>query len=112
MSKPLPRSRTRRNATPTTPINFRMPETLRERLRAFADERHLAEAEALRLIISEHLLEVEDARDLAEAERWQLKQAYAAFQALGRGEEQAAPAGALGRLFADARSRRRDPEST
>lgn len=106
MSKPLPKSRTRRSATPTSPINFRMPEVLRRRLRSFAEDRHLAEAEALRLIVSEHLNEIEDARELAEAERWQFKQAYATFQAINRGEGKAAAPGEVQRIIADTLARR------
>lgn len=106
MSRPVPKTRPRRIATPTTPINFRMPEPLRQRLRSFAEERNLAEAEALRLIVSERLAEVDNERELAEAERWQFEQAYATFQAINRGEERPAPAGEIARIFADALSRR------
>src|SRR6185503_19279017 len=66
--------------------DFRMPPDLRARLRRFAKERNLAEAEALRLVVSEHLAEVENERELAAAERWQFKQAYATWQRSMRGE--------------------------
>lgn len=92
--------------TPVSPINFRMPPALRARLRRFAKERHLAEAEALRLVVSEHLDEVENERELAAAERWQFKQAYATWQRLLRGEERLVPFAEIEKIFADARTGR------
>lgn len=78
-------------ATPTYPINFRMPRPLRGRLRRFAADRHLTEAEALRVVVSEHLDEVETRRELAEAERWQFEQAYATWDRVRRGEGREVP---------------------
>ena len=92
--------------TPASPINFRMPPDLRARLRRFAKERHLAEAEALRLVVSEHLEEVENERELAAAERWQFKQAYATWQRYLRGEERIVPWEEIQQIFADARAGR------
>lgn len=88
--------------TPVSPINFRMPPELRARLRRFAKERHLAEAEALRLVVSEHLEEVENEKELAAAERWQFKQAYATWQRHLRGEERLVPREEIDKIFADA----------
>jgi hypothetical protein len=48
MRKPAPK-KPNVKTTPASPINFRMPPDLRARLRRFAKERNLAEAEALRL---------------------------------------------------------------
>jgi predicted DNA-binding protein len=95
--------------TPASPINFRMPPDLRARLRRFAKERHLAEAEALRLVVSEHLEEVENERELAAAERWQFKQAYATWQRSMRGEEPLVPREEVDKVFADARAGRLRP---
>lgn len=92
--------------TPASPINFRMPPDLRARLRRFAKERHLAEAEALRLVVSEHLEQVENERELAAAERWQFKQAYATWERYLRGEEGVAPWEEIEKIFADARAGR------
>lgn len=105
MRKATPK-RTGIRATPASPINFRMPPDLRARLRRFAKERHLAEAEALRLVVSEHLDEVENERELAAAERWQFKQAYATWQRLLRGEEPLVPFEEIEKIFADARAGR------
>jgi len=90
--------------TPVSPLSFRMPPDLRARLRRFAKERHLAEAEALRLVVSEHLEEVENERELAAAERWQFKQAYATWQRHLRGDERLVPWEAIQKIFADARA--------
>jgi len=90
--------------TPVSPISFRMPPDLRARLRRFAKERHLAEAEALRLVVSEHLEEVDNERELAAAERWQFKQAYATWQRHLRGDERLVPWEEIQKIFADARA--------
>jgi predicted DNA-binding protein len=92
--------------TPVSPLSFRMPPDLRARLRRFAKERNLAEAEALRLVVSEHLEEVENERELAAAERWQFKQAYATWQRLLRGEEPLVPWEDVEKVLADARAGR------
>jgi len=104
------KTRTRKAATiPTSPINFRMPQPLRLRLRRFADQRNLAEAEALRMVVSEHLDEVETERELAQAERWQFEQAYATWDRFRRGEGRAVPRKRIQRIFADALARREPP---
>jgi len=95
--------------TPVSPISFRMPPDLRARLRRFAKERNLAEAEALRLVVSEHLEEVENERELAAAERWQFKQAYATWQRYLRGGERVVPWEDIEKIFADARAGRLRP---
>jgi len=105
MRKPLPK-KTSIKTTPVSPISFRMPPALRVRLRRFAKERNLAEAEALRLVVSEHLDQVENERELAAAERWQFKQAYATWQRLLRGEEPLVPREEIEKVFADARAGR------
>jgi predicted DNA-binding protein len=104
-----PPKKPRIGTTPVSPINFRMPPDLRARLRRFAKERHLAEAEALRLVVSEHLEEVENERELAAAERWQFKQAYAAWQRHLRGEERLVSWEEIEKIFADARAGRLSP---
>ncbi len=71
----------------TTPISFRMPATLRARLRRFAKERGLGEAEALRLVVGDHLGELENERELAIAERWQLKETLATWERFRHGDE-------------------------
>lgn len=87
MTKARPKTTARpRLEPPVTPINFRMPAKLRARLRGFARERHIGEADALRLVVSEHLDEVQNARELNEAERWQLAQAYATWDKFRSGQ--------------------------
>jgi len=93
-------------STPVSPLSFRMPPALRARLRRFAKERNLAEAEALRLVVSEHLDQVENERELAAAERWQFKQAYATWQRYLRGELDLVPREEIQKIFADARAGR------
>lgn len=105
MRKPLPK-KTSIKTTPVSPISFRMPPALRVRLRRFAKERNLAEAEALRLVVSEHLDEVENERELAAAERWQFKQAYATWQRFQRGEGRLVPWEDIQQIFVDALAKR------
>ncbi len=108
--KRTPKSRARKATIPTSPINFRMPGALRQRLRRFAEARHLAEAEALRTVVSEHLDEVENTRELAEAERWQFQQAYATWDRFRRGEGRTAPRGQIERIFTSALATRERTE--
>lgn len=96
----------RRRATPSAPLNFRMPVDLRTRLRRFADARHLGESEALRLIVSEHLTEVDQEHELELAERWQFKQAFKTFQDDIAGKVKTVPWSEIEKLFADARAKR------
>ena len=76
------------------------------RLREFADARHLGESEALRLIVSEHLTEVDDERELELAEQWQLKQATRTFRADIAGRVKTVPWEDIERIFADALAKR------
>lgn len=98
--------------TAASPINFRMPPDLRARLRRFAKERHLAEAEALRLVVSEHLDEVENERELVAAEKWQFKQAYATWQRHLRGEGRLVPWEDIQQIFVDALAKRPSAKQT
>ncbi len=103
MRKSAPRKQT----VATSPINFRMPAALRTRLRRFAKERSLGEAEALRLVVSEHLNQIDDERERADAERWQLEQAMATFERYRRGEEKTVSADEIEELFREALPRSR-----
>lgn len=74
-------ARSRRTTTaPTESVHFRMPAKLRSRLRRFARQRDLGEAEALRLALSERLNQLDYESANAAAERWQFEQAYATWQ--------------------------------
>lgn len=87
-------------AASTTPINFRMPSALRSRLRRFAEERSLGEAEALRLAVSERLNQIDEERELEAAERWQFEQAYASWQRyLRNGRRRTVSRDAIDRIF-------------
>ena len=111
MRKATPR-KTDIKTTPVSPISFRMPPALRVRLRRFAKARNLAEAEALRLVVSEHLDEVENERELVAAERWQFKQAYATWQRHLRGEGRLVPWESIQQIFDEARAKRSTTEQT
>lgn len=87
MGKSAAKGSRRRTTAPASPINFRMPPQLRDRVRKYAGTRHIGEAQALRVIVSEHLDEVESQAELATAERWQYEQAYATWDAFLRGED-------------------------
>ncbi len=97
----------RRAVAPVSPLNFRMPRELRARLRRFADARSLGESDALRLIVSEYLDEIVNARELALAERWQFEQAYATFKRDLAGKEPSVPWSEIDRIFAEARAKRK-----
>jgi predicted DNA-binding protein len=97
----------KRRSTPSAPLNFRMPVDLRARLRKFADGRSLSESEALRLIVSEHLAEVDDDRELELAQRWQFKQALKTFRDDIAGKVKTVPWEELEQVFADARAKRK-----
>ena len=107
MTETGPRYRSKRASTPRSPINFRMPTPLRARLRKFAEERGLGESDALRLVVSERLDEVESDRELLAAERWQFKQAYSSFHRIVRGEEKLAEPDEIERSFERALARAR-----
>jgi hypothetical protein len=96
----------RRAATSVSPLNFRMPRELRARLRKFAVARHLGESEALRLIVSDHLAQVDDEAELAAAERWQLKQATKSFRDDIAGKVKTVPWEDIERIFTDALAKR------
>lgn len=109
MTETGPRYRSKRASTPRSPINFRMSTPLRARLRKFAEERGLGESDALRLVVSEKLDEIESDRELQAAERWQFKQAYATFERIMQGEEKYIEPEAIERSFDRALARvRRD----
>lgn len=87
MRKGAAKTSRKKVTAPASPINFRMPPALRTRVRTYAAARHIGEAQALRVIVSEHLDEVESRAELAAAERWQYEQAYATWDAFLRGED-------------------------
>lgn len=87
MAEAQARYRPKRASVPRSPINFRMPIALRARLRRFAEDRGLGESDALRLVVSERLDEIESERELQAAERWQFKQAYRDFKRVLAGNE-------------------------
>lgn len=98
MSERAP-TRSRSTTSPTTSVHFRMPPGLRSRLKRFAEERSLGEAEALRLAVSERLNQIDDERELADAERWQFEQAYATFQRYLAGKEKLVSREQIDRTF-------------
>jgi len=103
--KAVPKTQTRQPAAVTSPINFRMPQALRLRLRRFAESRHLGEAEALRAVVSEHLDEIEREREFTDAERWQFQQAYATWDRFRKGEGRTVPRAEIDQIFTDALAR-------
>lgn len=111
MSERAP-ARSRSATTSTASVHFRMPATLRSRLRRFAEDRNLGESEALRLALTERLDQMDDQRRLEAAERWQFEQAYATWKEDQRtGGRQRVPWSSIERTFrkalADVRSRKR-----
>ena len=98
MSK-LGQPKGQRKKVATTPINFRMPKPLRTRLERFARERHLGEAQALRVVVAEHLDEVENAAEFAAADRWQYEQAFATWERFRGGEGRTVPRQEIDRIF-------------
>lgn len=106
MGRGVPKTaRTSKNTTKTqSPINFRMPRPLRAELRRFATMRHIQEAQALRVIVSEHLAEVDNAAELASAERWQYEQAFATWDRFLAGEGRTVPREEIQRIIARAQA--------
>lgn len=102
MARSTPRPTRRGDEPPVTPINFRMPAKLRARLRSFARERHIGEADALRLVVSEHLDEVQNARELNDAERWQFELAYATWDKFRAGQGRTVSGDEIEQTFVDA----------
>lgn len=100
-------ARRRKPATTTSSVHFRMPAGLKSRLRRFAEERSLGEAEALRLAVSERLNQIDDERDLAEAERWQFEQAWATWRRIQNGTEKLLTPEEMHRTFDRALGRKR-----
>lgn len=107
MAETQARYRPKRASVPRSPINFRMPIALRARLRRFAEDRGLGESDALRLVVSERLDEIESERELQAAERWQFKQAYADFQRILAGKDDIVEPGEIDRSFDRALDRAR-----
>lgn len=105
MTERAPARRRTQKPPATASIHFRMPAGLRSRLRRFAEERNLGEAEALRLAVSERLNQIDDERELAEAERWQFEQAYATFQRHLAGKEKLVGQEEIDRTFERALAR-------
>lgn len=87
MTERAPARRRTSKTAATSSVHFRMPAGLRSRLRRFAEERSLGEAEALRLAVSDRLNQIDDERELAAADRWQFEQAYETFQRYLAGKE-------------------------
>jgi hypothetical protein len=83
-----------------------MPVSLRARLREFADARHLGEAEALRLIIADHLTKVDEERERAEVDRWQFQEAHKTFRDDIAGNVKTVPWEEIERVFTDALAKR------
>lgn len=103
MGRATPKPSARKaNDPPVTPINFRMPRDLRARLRRFARQRHLGEADALRLVVSERLEEVQNEQEMAEAERWQLAEAYRTWDRFRAGQGRTASHEGIRGIFTDA----------
>lgn len=98
MGKSVAKPGTRKRVS-TSPINFRMPTPLRARVRRYATQRHLGEAEALRLLVSERLDEEESAIELAAAERWQFEQAYATWDRFRQGRGRTVPRERIEQIF-------------
>lgn len=102
MGKGGPKVSRKRVSPANSPINFRMPRPLRLRLHKFASARHLSEAEALRVVVSERLDELEATAELAAAERWQYAQAYATWDRFRRGEGRTVPRERIQEIFTHA----------
>lgn len=84
------------------PISLRFSPALRERVRRFAAKRQLQEATAIRLLVSERLNEIDDAKQLAEAEAWQREQALATWERFLAGRGRVVPRERIARIFAKA----------
>lgn len=75
----------------SAPMSLRLSSDLRRRIRRFARARGLEDATAIRMVVTEHLNEIELDEDLAKAEEWQRAQVYETLERLRRGEEEIVP---------------------
>jgi len=89
------------------PMSVRLPRDLRQRVRRFARARGLEEATAIRMVLAEHLNEIELDEDLTKAEEWQRAQVYEALDRLDRGEEKIVPMERVYRTLAEGLERAR-----
>src|SRR3972149_1311906 len=76
------------------PMSVRLPRDLRQRVRRFARARGLEEATAIRMVLAEHLNEIELDEDLTKAEEGQRAPVYEALERLQRGGGKVGPEGA------------------
>lgn len=108
MAKRAPRTGPSRRASgpsrrpSTVPISLRFGPELRQRVRRFAAERQLEEATAVRLLVTERLNEVDEAKELAEAEAWQREQALATWERFLARRGRVVPRERIARIFAEA----------
>lgn len=111
----MPKARSpRRTASSkgSVPMSLRLPSDLRGRIRRFARSRGLEDATAIRMMVAEHLNEIELDEDLTKAEAWQRAQAYETWERLRRGEERLVPMEQVYRRLDEAVARVREDRST
>ncbi len=71
-----------RKAPPEYPISVRFPAALRSRTERYAREHRVAVASAIRMIVGEHLDELDRDEGLSRAELWQRAQAWSTAQSI------------------------------
>lgn len=78
----------RHRAPQDGPLTIRLPAALRRRAERYARSRDLQLAGAIRVILSEHLDELEGDEQMTRAERWQRDQAWATARSIVHGTAQ------------------------
>lgn len=90
----------------TPPISVPFPRELKERAQRYAKEHNLQLAAAVRVLVTDHLDEIEDAALLSRAEEWQRAEAWATWEKTRSGDRPSVSRDEIVRAFAPARARR------
>ena len=70
----------------SVPVSVLLPPDLKAQVQAEARKRGLKLSPALRVLVSEHIRELDDAERLTRAEEWQRAQAWGAWERLQAGD--------------------------
>ncbi len=73
------------------PISVRFPVDLRARAERYARARRMGVATAIRMLVSEHLDQIDRDEELSHAERWQRAQAWATWEKIKAGDRRDVP---------------------
>lgn len=90
---------------PTPPSSVSFPTELRGQVDRYARSRNLRFAEAVRVLVTERLRDVESDEQLRRARQWQLEQTIVEAEAIAAGDRSRVSWKEIEAIFGDARSR-------